>query len=53
MAQGVKDPTLSEDVGSIPGLRIWHCHKLLHRSKSVLRSGVAIAIAEAPAAVLI
>ena len=56
MAQRVKDQAyLCEDVGltlaSLSGLRIWHCYKLWHRSQMQLRSGVAMAMAQASAAV--
>ena len=37
-----------EVAGSIPGLlRIWHCRELWCRSKMQLRSGVAVALAQA------
>ena len=50
VAQQVTNLTsVQEDVGSIPGLaqwlRIWHCHKLWHRSQMRIESGVAVAVA--------
>ena len=35
------------------GLRIWHCHKLQHRSQMWLRSSIAVAVVQAWAAALI
>ena len=52
MVQCIKNPTsVCEDEGlitaSLSRLRIWHCHKLQHRSKMQLGSGIAVAVARA------
>ena len=51
VAEWLPNPTgIHEDAGSIPGLsrlRIWHCHELWCRSKTRLRSGIAVAVVQA------
>ena len=48
MAWGVKNLTVSmrlwvQPLASLTGLKIWHCHKLWHRSQMWLGSGIAVA----------
>ena len=39
MAQWLPNPAgIHEDMGSIPGVRIWHCHELWCRSQMWLKS---------------
>ena len=35
-------------LASLSVLRIQHCHKLQHRSQMQLRSGIGVAVAQAP-----
>ena len=39
--------TRVQSLASISGLRIWHCHKLWHRSWMRLGSGIAVAVVSA------
>ena len=37
--------SIRKDASSIPGLSIWHCHKLKRRSQIWLIPGIAVSVA--------
>ena len=54
MVQQIKDPVLPlrmyvQSPTSLSGLKIWHCHKLCHRSWMQLQSRVAVVVVQATA----